>query len=184
MTLDTRARRAAQGIRRAVEVMEMSTSTREPRKVERFDRFRDRKQRNRQIGAILVVATIVIATIVVVTNAFERRDTKVPVTPPSPTNRATGRIVFTSNIDPAGRWDLFTMRPDGTGMKRLTVLRVVALSGGYSREEANARLSRNQGVVASFSRALTEGLSAQQSDEEFDAALDGAVASIFAASKT
>jgi fructose-bisphosphate aldolase class I len=64
------------------------------------------------------------------------------------------------------------------------VLRVVALSGGYSREEANARLSRNLGVVASFSRALTEGLSAQQSDEEFDAALDGAIASIFAASKT
>jgi fructose-bisphosphate aldolase class I len=64
------------------------------------------------------------------------------------------------------------------------VLRVVALSGGYSREEANARLSRNPGVVASFSRALTEGLSAQQSDEEFDAALDAAVSSIFAASKT
>jgi fructose-bisphosphate aldolase class I len=64
------------------------------------------------------------------------------------------------------------------------VLRVVALSGGYSREEANARLSRNHGVVASFSRALTEGLSAQQSDEEFDAALDAAVSSIFAASNT
>jgi fructose-bisphosphate aldolase class I len=64
------------------------------------------------------------------------------------------------------------------------VLRVVALSGGYSREEANARLGRNPGVVASFSRALTEGLSAQQSDEEFDAALDGAVGSIFAASNT
>jgi fructose-bisphosphate aldolase class I len=64
------------------------------------------------------------------------------------------------------------------------VLRVVALSGGYSREEANARLSRNAGVVASFSRALTEGLSAQQSDEEFDAALDDAVSSIFAASNT
>jgi fructose-bisphosphate aldolase, class I len=64
------------------------------------------------------------------------------------------------------------------------VLRVVALSGGYSREEANARLSRNPGVVASFSRALTEGLSAQQSDEEFDAALDDAVRSIFEASKT
>jgi fructose-bisphosphate aldolase class I len=64
------------------------------------------------------------------------------------------------------------------------VLRVVALSGGYSREEANARLSRNAGVVASFSRALTEGLSAQQSDDEFDAALDAAVSSIFAASKT
>ena len=45
------------------------------------------------------------------------------------------------------------------------VLRVVALSGGYSRDEANARLARNHGVVASFSRALTEGLSAQQSDD-------------------
>jgi fructose-bisphosphate aldolase class I len=64
------------------------------------------------------------------------------------------------------------------------VLRVVALSGGYSREEANARLSRNRGVVASFSRALTEGLSAQQSDEEFDAALDAAVDTIFTASST
>jgi fructose-bisphosphate aldolase class I len=64
------------------------------------------------------------------------------------------------------------------------VLRVVALSGGYSREEANARLSRNPGVVASFSRALTEGLTAQQSDEDFDTLLDDAVSSIFAASKT
>jgi len=64
------------------------------------------------------------------------------------------------------------------------VLRVVALSGGYSREEANTRLSRNPGVVASFSRALTEGLTAQQSDEEFDAALDASVGSIFAASNT
>jgi len=64
------------------------------------------------------------------------------------------------------------------------VLRVVALSGGYSREEANARLSRNPGVVASFSRALTEGLTAEQSDEEFDAALDASVSSIFAASNT
>ncbi|HEY4410724.1 MAG TPA: fructose bisphosphate aldolase [Acidimicrobiia bacterium] len=64
------------------------------------------------------------------------------------------------------------------------VVRVVALSGGYSRDEANARLSRNHGVVASFSRALTEGLSAQQSDQEFDAALDASVGSIFAASKT
>jgi len=64
------------------------------------------------------------------------------------------------------------------------VLRVVALSGGYTREEANARLSRNPGVVASFSRALTEGLTAQQSDDEFDAALDASVGSIFAASNT
>jgi fructose-bisphosphate aldolase class I len=65
-----------------------------------------------------------------------------------------------------------------------SVLRVVALSGGYSRDESNARLSRNKGVIASFSRALTEGLSAQQSDFEFDAALDGAIAGIFAASRT
>jgi fructose-bisphosphate aldolase class I len=64
------------------------------------------------------------------------------------------------------------------------VLRVVALSGGYSRDEANARLSRNPGVVASFSRALTEGLTAQQSDEEFDSALDASVGSIFSASNT
>ncbi len=64
------------------------------------------------------------------------------------------------------------------------VLRVVALSGGYSREEANARLSRNPGMIASFSRALTEGLSAQQTEAEFDAALDASVGSIFAASST
>jgi fructose-bisphosphate aldolase, class I len=64
------------------------------------------------------------------------------------------------------------------------VLRVVALSGGYSREEATRRLARNHGVVASFSRALTEGLSAQQSDEEFNAALDHSIADIFAASLT
>jgi fructose-bisphosphate aldolase, class I len=62
------------------------------------------------------------------------------------------------------------------------VLRVVALSGGYSREEANARLARNHGVIASFSRALTEGLSAQQSDEDFDSALNDSIATIFEAS--
>jgi len=64
------------------------------------------------------------------------------------------------------------------------VLRVVALSGGYSREDANARLARNHRVVASFSRALTEGLSAQQSAAEFDAALDASIGSIYAASVT
>jgi fructose-bisphosphate aldolase, class I len=62
------------------------------------------------------------------------------------------------------------------------VLKVVALSGGYSRDEANALLARNPGMVASFSRALTEGLSAQQSDAQFDAALDASIGSIFAAS--
>jgi fructose-bisphosphate aldolase, class I len=64
------------------------------------------------------------------------------------------------------------------------VLRVVALSGGYTREQANVLLARNHGVVASFSRALTEGLSAQQSPEEFDAALDASIESIFQASIT
>ena len=62
------------------------------------------------------------------------------------------------------------------------VLKVVALSGGYSRDEANARLRRNHGIVASFSRALVEGLSAQQSAGEFDATLDAAIQSIFEAS--
>ena len=64
------------------------------------------------------------------------------------------------------------------------ILRVVALSGGYSRVEANARLARNHGVVASFSRAFTEGLSGQQSDDDFDAALNDSIASIFEASIT
>ena len=69
-------------------------------------------------------------------------------------------------------------------VKHPKILRVVALSGGYSREEANKLLARNHGVIASFSRALTEGLTAQQSDEEFNKALDGAIASIYAASVT
>jgi fructose-bisphosphate aldolase class I len=62
------------------------------------------------------------------------------------------------------------------------VVRVVALSGGYERDEANARLMRNPGIIASFSRALTEGLSAQQSDADFNAALDVAIESIYRAS--
>ena len=64
------------------------------------------------------------------------------------------------------------------------VLRVVALSGGYTRDEANTRLARNHGVIASFSRALTEGLSAQQSQAEFDRVLDRSIQSIYDASKT
>jgi fructose-bisphosphate aldolase class I len=62
------------------------------------------------------------------------------------------------------------------------VLRVAALSGGYTRADAVARLARNPGVIASFSRALTEGLTAQMSDEEFDAALETSIADIYAAS--
>jgi fructose-bisphosphate aldolase class I len=95
---------------------------------------------------------------------------------------------------------LATLAPDQLVMFKLTlpeedgfyaellghpnVVRVVALSGGYSRDEANDRLARNKGVIASFSRALTEGLSAQQSDAEFDAALDGSIKSIYEASIT
>ncbi len=62
------------------------------------------------------------------------------------------------------------------------VLRVVALSGGYTREEADRLLRENHGMIASFSRALTEGLSAQQSDEEFNATLDRSIQSIYDAS--
>ena len=62
------------------------------------------------------------------------------------------------------------------------VVRVVALSGGYSREEANSRLSRNKGMVASFSRALSEGLQAQQSGDDFNAMLDSSIAAICEAS--
>ncbi|MEY4080785.1 MAG: hypothetical protein RL430_1215 [Actinomycetota bacterium] len=64
------------------------------------------------------------------------------------------------------------------------VVRLVALSGGYSREDANAKLSRNNGMIASFSRALAEGLFAQQSDEEFNSILDATIAGIYAASIT
>ena len=69
-------------------------------------------------------------------------------------------------------------------VKHPKVLRVVALSGGYSRDEANKRLRRNHGVVASFSRALAEGLSAQQSAAEFNKVLDRSIQSIFDASNT
>jgi fructose-bisphosphate aldolase, class I len=69
-------------------------------------------------------------------------------------------------------------------VKHPRVLRVVALSGGYSREEANNRLCKNHGVVASFSRALVEGLTAQQSDAEFNAMLDKSIQCIFDASNS
>jgi fructose-bisphosphate aldolase class I len=64
------------------------------------------------------------------------------------------------------------------------MLKVVALSGGYSRDEANTRLTANHGMIASFSRALTQGLSAQQSDSEFNGLLDTAIESIYQASRT
>lgn len=95
---------------------------------------------------------------------------------------------------------LNTLNPDEIVMFKLTLpeqpdfykkcqehancLKVVALSGGYSREEANRRLAQNHGMIASFSRALSEGLTAQQSDEEFNATLDKSIQSIFEASST
>ena len=69
-------------------------------------------------------------------------------------------------------------------IKHPRVLKVVALSGGYSREEANRRLAKQNGMIASFSRALSEGLTAQQSDAEFNTTLDQAIESIYQASKT
>jgi fructose-bisphosphate aldolase, class I len=69
-------------------------------------------------------------------------------------------------------------------VKHPRVLKVVALSGGYSRADANKKLAQQHGMIASFSRALTEGLTAQQSDEQFDKALDAAIQGIFEASKT
>ncbi len=91
---------------------------------------------------------------------------------------------------PAGAKVMFKLTlPDEDGfygalVAHPRVLRVVALSGGYVRDEANARLARNPGVVASFSRALVDGLSAQMDDAEFDATLDASIASIHAASIT
>ena len=69
-------------------------------------------------------------------------------------------------------------------VKHPRVVRVVALSGGYSREDANKKLAQNQGVIASFSRALTEGLAAQQSETQFNGALDAAIQAIYEASNT
>ena len=69
-------------------------------------------------------------------------------------------------------------------VKHPRVVRVVALSGGYSREDANKKLAQNQGVIASFSRALTEGLSAQQSETQFNGTLDAALQAIYEASNT
>jgi len=81
MTLDTRARRAAQGIHRAVAVMEMSTS-REPSRLMRFERYRDHKQRNRRLGAVALAAALTIATVVIVrTGALDPGRATVPVAP-------------------------------------------------------------------------------------------------------
>ena len=91
---------------------------------------------------------------------------------------------------PAGQWVMLklTLPTEDNAYVDFTthpsVLKVVALSGGYHRADANKMLARQKGMIASFSRALTEGLTAQQSDAEFDLGLDGAIQSIYEASKT
>ena len=98
-------------------------------------------------------------------------------------------IVEKLNELPADAWVMLKITlPDRDDfyadcIKHPNVLRVVALSGGYTREQANEKLRRNHGIVASFSRALVEGLSAQQSDAEFNAELDRSIQSIYEASK-
>lgn len=87
------------------------------------------------------------------------------------------QVIF--KLTPPSRDDLYAEL-----VRDARVLKVVALSGGYSRAEGCALLARNHGVVASFSRALVEGLSAQQSDDEFDAALDDSIQTIYEASLT
>ncbi len=98
-----------------------------------------------------------------------------------------GLLERLDTIDPATPVMLKLTLPSVDGyfeplVKHPSVLKVVALSGGYSRDDANARLARNPGVIASFSRALTEGLSARQSDEAFNQALDASIESIYRAS--
>jgi fructose-bisphosphate aldolase class I len=99
-------------------------------------------------------------------------------------------ILEALNHLPEGQWVMLKLTlPEQAGLyadyvSHPNVVRVVALSGGYTREEANHRLRRNHGIVASFSRALVEGLSAQQADAEFNAMLDASVQSIFEASNT
>ncbi|MDH5832377.1 fructose bisphosphate aldolase [Luteimonas kalidii] len=98
-----------------------------------------------------------------------------------------GLLERLDTIDPSTPVMLKLTLPDVDGFFRElvehpSVLKVVALSGGYSRDEANAKLARNPGVIASFSRALSEGLSAQQDDDAFNQALDASIASIHRAS--
>ncbi len=101
----------------------------------------------------------------------------------------TALLAALDQLDPDQQVMLKLSLPELAGLhadlvEHPNVLRVVALSGGFTRERANDRLTRNHGVIASFSRALTEGLQAQQSQEEFDAVLDASIASIYEASNT
>jgi len=113
----------------------------------------------------------------------------------SPQKAAAEELLKTSllkHLDQLGEGQLVMLKltlPEAdnfyaTCIQHPNLLKVVALSGGYSREEANQRLGKQNGMVASFSRALSEGLSAQQSDDEFNNVLDASIESIFQASST
>lgn len=99
-------------------------------------------------------------------------------------------IIERLNELPAGQWVMLKISlPDRDNfyadcIAHPNVLKVIALSRGYTRKEANDRLRRNHGIVASFSRALLEGLTAHQSDPEFNAELDQSIQSIFEASNS
>ena len=109
MTFESRARGAVLDIHRAVEGMDMTTSTKEPRTVERFDRFRDRKQRNRRIGAVLVAGVLAIATIVVISaNMVGKDEEGIPAAP----GALEGRILFEVYEGGNGQY-LFTMDAAG-----------------------------------------------------------------------
>ena len=124
----------------------------------------------------------------------------VPIIEPEVDIRCPNKAEAEKLLEAAIRRELDAVGPDELVMLKLTlpdvadfyrgliahpkVLKVVALSGGYARDDANGRLVQNHGMVASFSRALVEGLSAKQSDDDFDGDLDGAIASIYAASMT
>ena len=124
----------------------------------------------------------------------------VPIIEPEVDIRATDKegaerllkAAILRQLDTLGDDDVVMLKltlPDEVGFYRELidhpkVLRVVALSGGYTREDANEKLARNEGMIASFSRALTEGLSAQQSDDAFDESLDSSIKSIYEASLT
>ncbi len=112
--------------------------------------------------------------------------------PQKPETEDLLRVALMSHLDQLGEGQLVMLKltlPEQDNfyadcVDHANVLKVVALSGGYSREQANQRLARQNGMVASFSRALSEGLSAQQSDDEFNSMLDASIESIFQASKT
>jgi fructose-bisphosphate aldolase, class I len=124
----------------------------------------------------------------------------VPIIEPEVDIHAADKAAAEAKLAATIRTELDALSPDQHVMLKLTlpehddfyadliahprVVRVVALSGGYLRDDANARLSRNHGMIASFSRALTEGLSAQQSAAEFDAALGATIEGIYRASIT